>query len=60
MREGIKAPRKGTDAGDHPPITPMRSDNSRSLSGDHARIYEFIAKNFVARFIARLHSFPGP
>lgn len=25
LLEGLNRPRKGTDAGDHPPITPMRS-----------------------------------
>ncbi len=40
LQSGMNKPRKGTDAGDHPPITPMRSDDQGRLSGDHARLYE--------------------
>lgn len=29
--EGINRPRKGADAGDHPPITPMRSATEAEL-----------------------------
>lgn len=31
LAEGINRPRKGHDAGDHPPITPMRSATEAEL-----------------------------
>lgn len=31
LSEGLNRPRKGTDAGDHPPITPMRSASEAEL-----------------------------
>lgn len=31
LAENINRPRKGTDAGDHPPITPMRSATEAEL-----------------------------
>ena len=48
LKQGINKPRKGTDAGDHPPITPMKSASSSELSGDAWRLYEFITKHFIA------------
>jgi len=48
LRDGISRPKKGTDAGDHPPITPMKSASQSELSGDSWRIYEYIARHFVA------------
>lgn len=48
LSRGIKKPRKGSDAGDHPPITPMKGDNEGRLSGDHAKLYEYIVKHFLA------------
>lgn len=47
LSEGIKRPKSGVDKGDHPPITPMKP-NTGSLSGDMARIYEYISQHFVA------------
>ena len=45
---GINRPRKGTDAGDHPPITPMRSASESELGHDGWRLYEYITKHFIA------------
>ena len=48
LKDGFQKPPKGVDAGDHPPITPVRSANSDELSGIDLRIYEYIASNFLA------------
>ena len=37
---------KGTDKGDHPPICPTMKV-PKSLSGDEARVYEFVLRNFL-------------
>ena len=41
-------PRKGSDAGDHPPITPMRGASESDLGGEAWRVYEYIARHFIA------------
>ncbi|XP_021112784.1 DNA topoisomerase 3-beta-1 isoform X3 [Heterocephalus glaber] len=48
LTEGINRPRKGHDAGDHPPITPMRSATEDELGGDAWRLYEYITRHFIA------------
>nr|XP_012321901.1 DNA topoisomerase 3-beta-1 isoform X3 [Aotus nancymaae] len=48
LAEGINRPRKGHDAGDHPPITPMRSATEAELGGDAWRLYEYITRHFIA------------
>jgi DNA topoisomerase-3 len=45
---GINKPKKGSDAGDHPPITPMRAVSSRDLDSDSQRVYIYIVKHFLA------------
>ena len=40
--------RKGSDAGDHPPITPMKSASESELSGDSWRLYDYITRHFIA------------
>uniref|UniRef100_A0A0R3SM52 DNA topoisomerase n=1 Tax=Hymenolepis diminuta TaxID=6216 RepID=A0A0R3SM52_HYMDI len=40
------SPRAGHNAGDHPPIAPMRC--TTELSGDAARIYDYVAQHFIA------------
>lgn len=47
LQSGVNKPRKGADAGDHPPITPMRSA-SAELQGDALRIYNYIVSHFIA------------
>ncbi|KAG9487488.1 hypothetical protein GDO78_007378 [Eleutherodactylus coqui] len=48
LAENINRPRKGSDAGDHPPITPMRSATEAELGGDAWRLYEYITRHFIA------------
>lgn len=43
----LHVPRTGKDAGDHPPITPTRAPTD-DLSGDAWRLYELVARHFVA------------
>jgi len=40
-------PRKGKDAGDHPPITPMKLANRESFDRDTWRVYDFICRHFL-------------
>ncbi|XP_041957877.1 DNA topoisomerase 3-beta-1 isoform X2 [Alosa sapidissima] len=48
LAEGINRPRKGADAGDHPPITPMRSASESELGSDGWRLYDYITRHFIA------------
>jgi len=48
LRSGFNKPRKGVDAGDHPPITPVKSARAGELSGPELTIYEYITANFLA------------
>ena len=44
--EGFSKPKKGVDAGDHPPITPIKSVSKSELSDREWKLYQFIAKTF--------------
>ncbi|XP_063228567.1 DNA topoisomerase 3-beta-1 [Bacillus rossius redtenbacheri] len=48
LAEGINKPRKGKDVGDHPPITPMKPASRAELDGDAWKIYDYIARHFIA------------
>ncbi len=48
VSSGWSAPRKGFDAGDHPPITPVQWAPPGRLSVNERRIYEFIVRYFLA------------
>lgn len=48
LEQGINKPRKGHDAGDHPPITPMKPASEAELGGDAWRLYELITRSFIA------------
>ncbi|XP_067654997.1 DNA topoisomerase 3-beta-1-like [Haliotis asinina] len=48
LNKGIQRPKKGTDAGDHPPITPMRSATNSELEHDAWRLYDYITRHFIA------------
>ena len=39
-------PKKGVDAGDHPPITPVKSASRASLGEREWKLYNFITRNF--------------
>jgi DNA topoisomerase IA len=45
--QGPNQARKGVDAGDHPPITPVGLP-TYALSGDESRIYDLIVRHFLA------------
>lgn len=40
--------RKGHDAGDHPPITPMKAATEGELDHDSWKLYDYITRNFIA------------
>lgn len=48
LERGINTPRKGTDVGDHPPITPMKHATRNELDGDAWRLYDYITRHFIA------------
>ncbi len=47
LSKGINRPRKGHDAGDHPPITPMRPASRDQLDGDAWKIYDYVVRHFI-------------
>lgn len=47
MDAGFVKPRQGHDAGDHPPITPMRSATEETLGTDAWRLYQYICQHFI-------------
>jgi len=47
LSKGINKPRKGHDAGDHPPITPMRAATRNELDGDSWKIYDYVVRHFI-------------
>jgi DNA topoisomerase-3 len=44
----FKAPRKGVDTGDHPPITPVRAASHSELSDTEWAVYEMITRSYLA------------
>eukprot|EP00928_Gymnodinium_smaydae_P089617 TRINITY_DN7354_c0_g2_i1.p1 TRINITY_DN7354_c0_g2~~TRINITY_DN7354_c0_g2_i1.p1 ORF type:complete len:1373 (+),score=227.90 TRINITY_DN7354_c0_g2_i1:530-4120(+) len=50
LREGnIRRPAPGKDAGDHPPITPMKAAPRDEFSkGNEWRLYDYITRHFIA------------
>ena len=48
LAAGINRPKKGHDAGDHPPITPMKQASRNELDGDSWRLYDYITRHFIA------------
>ncbi|CDJ68603.1 DNA topoisomerase III beta-1, putative [Eimeria necatrix] len=49
LQRGLAKPRAGTDAGDHPPITPVRSATEGEVGGGDAwAVYELVCRSFLA------------
>ena len=48
IAKGLRFPRRGTDAGDHPPITPVASVDPSSLPSGESALYELISTHFLA------------
>jgi len=48
LRAGMQRPKKGHDAGDHPPITPMKSASEAELGHEAWRLYDYITRHFIA------------
>ncbi|EDV28672.1 uncharacterized protein TRIADDRAFT_49643 [Trichoplax adhaerens] len=47
LKDGYSKPKKGQDAGDHPPITPMKVAGRNELSGDSWRLYDYIVRHYL-------------
>jgi DNA topoisomerase-3 len=47
LKNGHNRPKKGHDAGDHPPITPVRAANRGELLDHEWKVYSFIARSFL-------------
>jgi DNA topoisomerase-3 len=48
MQQGYTRPGGGVDAGDHPPITPVRLATEEGLGGGDAwRLYDYVARSFL-------------
>ncbi|KAK1379547.1 hypothetical protein POM88_026291 [Heracleum sosnowskyi] len=47
LADGYIKPRSGTDVGDHPPITPMRSASEDMLGYDAWRVYQYVCQHFL-------------
>ena len=47
-RKAVRRPRRGVDAGDHPPITPTAPAPPGTLAGPAARLYDLVARRFLA------------
>ncbi|KAJ9701253.1 hypothetical protein PVL29_006551 [Vitis rotundifolia] len=47
LDDGFHRPRSGTDAGDHPPITPMRAANEDMLGNDAWKLYQYVCQHFI-------------
>lgn len=48
LKAGIQRPKKGHDAGDHPPITPMKAATEAELGHEAWRLYDYITRHFIA------------
>ncbi|KAJ8949800.1 hypothetical protein NQ318_000498 [Aromia moschata] len=47
LSSGVNRPKSGHDAGDHPPITPMKTASRNELDGDAWKLYDYITRHFI-------------
>ena len=47
LKNGHNRPKKGVDAGDHPPITPVRAATRHEFGDREWQIYSFITRSFL-------------
>lgn len=47
LSQGVNRPKQGHDAGDHPPITPMKAASRNELDGDAWKLYDYITRHFI-------------
>ncbi|XP_017778586.1 PREDICTED: DNA topoisomerase 3-beta-1 isoform X2 [Nicrophorus vespilloides] len=47
LANGMNRPKSGHDAGDHPPITPMKLASRHELDADSWKLYDYIARHFI-------------
>ncbi|KAJ8922656.1 hypothetical protein NQ315_007688 [Exocentrus adspersus] len=47
LEKGVNRPKSGHDAGDHPPITPMKAASRNELDGDAWKLYDYITRHFI-------------
>lgn len=48
LNKGVVRPKSGHDAGDHPPITPMKTASMNTFSDrDSWRLYDYIVRHFI-------------
>jgi len=47
LEAGIQRPKKGHDAGDHPPITPMKAATEAELGHEAWKLYDYITRHFI-------------
>lgn len=53
LKQGIKSPKAGKDAGDHPPITPTtKIPKPEQLSHIEMRMYEYVSRHFLGTISA--------
>ncbi|KAL1129839.1 hypothetical protein AAG570_012783 [Ranatra chinensis] len=49
LEQGLNTPKKGHNAGDHPPITPMKASSRSDLGDtDSWKLYDYITRHFIA------------
>lgn len=49
LQNGLSAPKSGTNAGDHPPITPTnKMPHMNKMSQNESKMYDFVCRHFLA------------
>ncbi|KAJ3659335.1 hypothetical protein Zmor_011025 [Zophobas morio] len=47
LSKGVNRPKQGHDAGDHPPITPMKLASRNELDTESWKLYDYITRHFI-------------